>query len=143
MSSITSFFGGAPAGISTLGLPCSAAGASSSPQPAAVRARAARPLAIRCLVRMAADSSDPGALHNLLPRQRRSGILETVIAPEELLADRDRRHALDSTRDSLLGRLLEPLLDRAALDALRHGVRVQLTGGRGDQDVVEVGEVAA
>src|SRR5436305_5248952 len=68
------------------------------------------------------------------------GLFELVIAPEELLADRQRRHALDAQLDRAVGGLAQGVLDRAALHALRHRARVQLASGRRDQHVVDLGQ---
>ena len=71
------------------------------------------------------------------------GLFEAIVAPEELVADGERRHAADAALVGLLGGLLEAVLGGLELDRLEHGVGVELAGGGGDQDVVDVPEIPA
>src|SRR3954468_23709201 len=53
-----------------------------------------------------------------LSGRRRSGPLEMVVAPEQLVADLDRRDARDPSLDRAVRELLEALLDLGPLDGL-------------------------
>src|SRR5258705_11135222 len=60
--------------------------------------------------------------------KRGGGVLELVVAPEELFADDHRRHADHAQLQRALGRLAQSVLDRLALNALRDRAGVQLGG---------------
>src|SRR5688500_18429861 len=70
-----------------------------------------------------------------------SGVFEAIVAVEELVADRDRGHASYAPVVRLGGDLPKLVLDRLGLDGLQDGVRMQLAGGRRDQDVVDIREI--
>ena len=57
------------------------------------------------------------------PAQLRGGVLEAIVAPEQLAVDRDRRHADDAQLVGGVGRLAQRLLDprilRRGLDLAR------------------------
>ena len=76
-------------------------GCRGAPRAGADAAGAGRRRAARALPRA------PGERARRLRRKRGGRVLEPVVAPEQLVADRDRRHAGDAARDRLLGRLAQ------------------------------------
>ena len=85
---------------------------------------------------------EPHALR-LRSGQGGSGLLEAIVAVEELVADDDRGNAPHATRVGLSGGVSQLVLDRLRLNGLEDGVRVELAGSGGDENVVDVGEIPA
>src|SRR5918996_38021 len=75
--------------------------------------------------------------------QRGGSILQAVIAPEQLIADQQRWNTAYAALVRLACGLAQPVLGRLHFDALQHGGRMQLTGGCGDQHVVDIRKIPA
>src|SRR4051794_20944198 len=71
------------------------------------------------------------------------GVLEAIVAPEDLLAHPYARDAGYTEVAGSVGGLPQCVLHRPRLHRLGQGIGVQLTARSGDQDVVEVREVTA
>src|SRR4051794_31165262 len=72
-----------------------------------------------------------------------SGVLEAVVAPEQLVAYSHGGHARYAALDRVLGGFLQAVLDRVALEGGQQGLWVELAGGARQQEVVHLVQAPA
>src|SRR5829696_7916591 len=107
--------------------------ASPTPTPAAIRTR-------RSSVRFGGAARRH--THCKLRRgQGGSGLLKAIISIEQPVPEGDGGNAANAALVGLLSGGSELVLHRLGLDRLEHRVWVELAGGRGDEDVVDVREI--